>query len=120
MFIALLSSIVKDEKQSKCSVTIKWIDFAVFVQWNTNVESESKDYILFESIYIKLKMCKANIWLQKSNIVVLFGKNIMTGRAYEKGFWTLTNLIWMMVNKCVHKQALLNYIHIIYRSYVYI
>lgn len=74
MFIALLSSIVKDEKQSKCSVTIKWVDFAVFVQWNTNVESESKDYILFESIYIKLKMCKANIWLQKSNIVVIFGK----------------------------------------------
>ena len=53
-----------------------------------NVESESRDkeYILCESIYIKLKMCKANIWLQKSNIVVTFGKIIMTGRAYEKGF----------------------------------
>lgn len=61
----LLSSRVKGEKQSKCSVTIKWIDFAVFVQWSarssekqqttatynmneyhkSNVESESKEYI---------------------------------------------------------------------------
>ena len=37
------------------------------------------------------------------NIVVIFGKKVMIGKACEKGFWTLVNLIWVMVNKCVHK-----------------